>query len=76
MKVSPSSIWPPNTGKGKEEAFVGDALGDRRNSVVIATKFGQRELLYLDSDGIPHMSSDETRQGTSRRGSSSRSRKA
>ena len=52
---------------GKEEAAVGEALGARRKDVVIATKFGQQELMGFEADGRFRMGSDQTRQGTSRR---------
>lgn len=54
-------------GGGIEESLVADALGPRRKDVVIATKFGQAELLGMDADGGLRMSTDTTRQGGSRR---------
>jgi aryl-alcohol dehydrogenase-like predicted oxidoreductase len=53
-------------GEGKEEALVGAALGARRKDVVIATKFGQQELIGVGLDGLK-FSSNTQRQGTSRR---------
>ena len=43
------------------------ALGPRRKDVVIATKFGQAELLGIGPDGSLQMSTDKARQGASRR---------
>ena len=54
-------------GQGLEETLVADALGPRRKDVVIATKFGQPELLGVTADGGLQMSSDKMRQGASRR---------
>jgi aryl-alcohol dehydrogenase-like predicted oxidoreductase len=54
-------------GQGVEESLVADALGSRRKSVVIATKFGQPELLEVGADGAARMSEDASRQGLSRR---------
>jgi aryl-alcohol dehydrogenase-like predicted oxidoreductase len=54
-------------GQGLEESLVADALGSRRKDVVIATKFGQAELLGRGPDGSLRMSDDTTRQGASRR---------
>lgn len=54
-------------GEGKEEALVGAALGSRRKDVVIATKFGQQELIGIGSDGGLKFSSSTQRQGASRR---------
>jgi aryl-alcohol dehydrogenase-like predicted oxidoreductase len=54
-------------GKGLEESLVAAALGPRRKDVVIATKFGQAELLGIGPDGGLRMSTDEARQGASRR---------
>lgn len=54
-------------GEGKEEVLVGAALGARRKDVVIATKFGQQELVRVGSDGEFHLSTSDTRKGSSRR---------
>jgi aryl-alcohol dehydrogenase-like predicted oxidoreductase len=54
-------------GQGLEESLVADALGPRRKDVIIATKFGQAELLGVGADGGLQMSSDKMRQGASRR---------
>ena len=54
-------------GQGLEESLVASALGPRRKDVVIATKFGQAELLGIGPDGSIKMSTDKTRQGASRR---------
>jgi len=54
-------------GKGIEESLVAAALGPRRKDVVIATKFGQAELLGIGPDGALQMSTDKMRQGASRR---------
>jgi aryl-alcohol dehydrogenase-like predicted oxidoreductase len=54
-------------GAGKEEELVGAALGSRRKQVVLATKFGQQELLGLRADGSMQFSDDTLRQGASRR---------
>ncbi len=54
-------------GQGLEESLVASALGARRKDVVIATKFGQAELLGVGPDGSLKMSTDPTRQGASRR---------
>lgn len=54
-------------GEGKEETLVGAALGSRRKDVVIATKFGQQELIGVGSDGSFKFSSGAQRQGASRR---------
>jgi aryl-alcohol dehydrogenase-like predicted oxidoreductase len=53
-------------GSGIEESLVAQALGPRRKDVIIATKFGQAELLGL-KDGEPVFSEDKARQGASRR---------
>src|SRR5271168_1690263 len=53
-------------GSGLEESLVADALGPRRKEVIIATKFGQAEMLGL-KDGNMVFSEDKTRQGASRR---------
>ena len=53
-------------GSGLEESLVAEALGRRRKEVMIATKFGQAELLTL-KDGYPVFSEDKARQGASRR---------
>jgi aryl-alcohol dehydrogenase-like predicted oxidoreductase len=53
-------------GCGLEESLVAEALGPRRKDVIIATKFGQAELLGL-KDGDTVFSEDKTRQGASRR---------
>ena len=53
-------------GSGLEESLVAEALGPRRKEVIIATKFGQAELLGL-KDGNIVFSEDKTRQGASRR---------
>jgi aryl-alcohol dehydrogenase-like predicted oxidoreductase len=53
-------------GGGLEETLVAEALGTRRKDVIIATKFGQAELLKL-RNGEPVMSDDKFRQGASRR---------
>ena len=53
-------------GSGLEESLVAEALGPRHKEVIIATKFGQAEMLGLkDSDTI--LSEDKTRQGASGR---------
>jgi aryl-alcohol dehydrogenase-like predicted oxidoreductase len=54
-------------GEGKEEALVGAALGSQRRDVVIATKFGQQELIGVGSDGGLKFSNSTQRQGASRR---------
>lgn len=54
-------------GAGREETLVGQALGQRRKDVVIATKFGQRELLEVEADGSFRYSDDDSRRGVSRR---------
>jgi aryl-alcohol dehydrogenase-like predicted oxidoreductase len=54
-------------GRGLEETLVADALGPRRKDVVIATKFGQAELVGRTADGGLLMASDKTREGASRR---------
>jgi aryl-alcohol dehydrogenase-like predicted oxidoreductase len=54
-------------GEGKEETLVGAAIGPRRKDVVIATKFGQQELVGVGSDGALKYSSSAQRQGWSRR---------
>ena len=54
-------------GRGLEESLVAAALGSRRKHVVIATKFGQAELICIGPDGELQMSSDMNRQGASRR---------
>ncbi len=53
-------------GSGLEESLVAEALGPRRKEVIIATKFGQAEMLGL-KDGNMVFSEDKTRQGASRR---------
>src|SRR5260370_28249084 len=53
-------------GGGLEEGLVVEALGPRRKDVIIASKFGQAELLGL-KDGDIVLSEDKTRQGASRR---------
>jgi aryl-alcohol dehydrogenase-like predicted oxidoreductase len=53
-------------GSGLEESLVAEALGPRRKEVMIATKFGQAEMLGL-KDGDLVFSEDKTRQGASRR---------
>jgi aryl-alcohol dehydrogenase-like predicted oxidoreductase len=53
-------------GSGLEESLVAEALGPRRKDVIIATKFGQAEMLGLQ-DGDLVFSKDKTRQGASRR---------
>ena len=53
-------------GGGLEESLVAEALGPRRKEVIIATKFGQAEMLGL-KDGDLVFSQDKTRQGASRR---------
>src|SRR5580693_5925919 len=53
-------------GGGLEESLVAEALGPRRKDVIIATKFGQAEMLGL-KDGNLVFSEDKTRQGASRR---------
>jgi aryl-alcohol dehydrogenase-like predicted oxidoreductase len=52
-------------GSGLEESPVAEALGPRRKEVIIATKFGQAEMLGL-KDGNMVFSEDKTRQGASR----------
>jgi len=54
-------------GAGAEEALVGKVLRGHRHAVVIATKFGQPELLGLDANGGMQMRKDPQRQGMSRR---------
>ena len=54
-------------GQGLEESLVANALGPRRKDVVIATKFGQAELLGVGPGGTLEMSTDHARQGASRR---------
>jgi len=53
-------------GSGLEESLVAEALGPHRKEVIIATKFGQAEMLGL-KDGNMVFSEDKTRQGASRR---------
>ncbi|HLZ84433.1 MAG TPA: aldo/keto reductase [Caulobacteraceae bacterium] len=53
-------------GSGLEESLVAEALGPRRKEAIIATKFGQAEMLGL-KDGDLVFSEDKTRQGASRR---------
>src|SRR5260370_4618430 len=53
-------------GSGLEESLVAEALGPRSKEVIIATKFGQAELLAL-KDGYPVFSDAHARQGTARR---------
>ena len=53
-------------GGGLEESLVAEALGPRRKDVIIATKFGQAELLGLKDGGIV-FSEDKARKGASRR---------
>jgi aryl-alcohol dehydrogenase-like predicted oxidoreductase len=53
-------------GSGLEESLVAEALGPRRKEVIIASKFGQAEMLAL-KDGYPVFSEDKARQGASRR---------
>ena len=53
-------------GGGLEESLVAEALGPRRKDVIIATKFGQPELLGI-KDGDIVFSEDKARQGASRR---------
>src|ERR1700723_4799341 len=53
-------------GGGMEERLVPEGLGPRRKDVIIATKFGQAELLAL-TDGYPVFSEDKARRGASRR---------
>lgn len=53
-------------GSGLEESLVAEALGPRRKEVIIATKFGQAEMLGL-KDGNLVFSEDKTCQGASRR---------
>jgi aryl-alcohol dehydrogenase-like predicted oxidoreductase len=52
-------------GSGLEESLVAEALGPRRKEVIIATKFGQAEMLGL-KDGDLVFSEDKTRLGASR----------
>jgi len=54
-------------GCGREEELVGAALGSGRKNVVIATKFGQPELIGLTSDGKMNFSADVHRQGLARK---------
>jgi aryl-alcohol dehydrogenase-like predicted oxidoreductase len=54
-------------GAGMEEELVAAAIGSRRADVVIATKFGQRELLRLGADGAAQMSGYDSRRGLSYR---------
>jgi aryl-alcohol dehydrogenase-like predicted oxidoreductase len=54
-------------GEGREEALVGAALGSRRKDVIIATKFGQRELIRVRADGGFELGNSAQRQGGSRR---------
>src|SRR5580658_662489 len=53
-------------GSGLEESLVAEALGARRKEVIIATKFGQAEMLGL-KDGDMIFSQDKTRRGACRR---------
>jgi aryl-alcohol dehydrogenase-like predicted oxidoreductase len=53
-------------GSGLEESLVAEALGPRRRGVIIATKWGQDEILGL-KDGDTIFSEDKTRQGASGR---------
>jgi aryl-alcohol dehydrogenase-like predicted oxidoreductase len=53
-------------GGGLEESLVAEALGPHRKDVIIATKFGQAELLGLNG-GVLVYSEDKSRQGASRR---------
>src|SRR5258708_1921835 len=52
-------------GSGLEESLVAEALGPRRKDVIIASKFGQAELLGL-KDGNMVFSGDKTRQDSAR----------
>src|SRR5260370_32334305 len=52
-------------GSGLEESLVAEALGPRRKEVIIATRFGQAELLGL-KDGNMVFSEDKARQGAYR----------
>jgi aryl-alcohol dehydrogenase-like predicted oxidoreductase len=54
-------------GEGREEALVGAALGSRRKDVIIATKFGQQELIGVGPDGALKFSNNTERQGASAR---------
>ena len=54
-------------GAGREEELVGAALGSRRKEVVLATKFGQPEMIGLDAEGCMTFATDSERQGASRR---------
>jgi len=53
-------------GSWLEESLVAEVLGPRRKELIIATQFGQAELLGLEDGGIV-FSEDNTRQGVSRR---------
>jgi hypothetical protein len=53
-------------GGGLEESLVAEALGPRRKDVVIASKFGQADLLALE-DAYPVFTEDKARQGAFRR---------
>jgi aryl-alcohol dehydrogenase-like predicted oxidoreductase len=54
-------------GEGKEETLVAAALGARRKDVVIATKFGQQELVGVGPEGELQLSDNKERTGASRR---------
>ena len=53
-------------GAGVEEQLVGAALRGHRDKVIIATKFGQAELLGLAPDGSLQISTNADRSGLSR----------
>jgi aryl-alcohol dehydrogenase-like predicted oxidoreductase len=54
-------------GAGLEEELVADALGARRNDVIISTKFGQQEVLGAAGAAGAQAAPDPLRQGASRR---------
>jgi aryl-alcohol dehydrogenase-like predicted oxidoreductase len=75
MSESISSNMAAEHGGGLEESLVAEALGPRRKDVIIASKFGQAELLAL-KDSYPVFSEDKARQGASAAGSCRPLRKA
>jgi aryl-alcohol dehydrogenase-like predicted oxidoreductase len=62
-------------GGGLEESLVAEALGPRRKDVIVATKFGQGELLAL-KDGYPVFSETKLAKALPGAGSCRPSRKA
>ena len=66
MSESISSTWQRNMAADWRKASSPKPLGPRRKDVIIASKFGQAELLAL-KDGYPVFSEDKARQGASRR---------